>query len=67
MDDRIPADTSRLEESFDRLPQLTDDERAALDEIPDDAVSHWWNGEKWDFDKKVWIPFHVTDLTRPPE
>ena len=44
----------------DKIPaELTDDERAALESIPDDAVSHWWNGEKWDFEKKVWIPFHV--------
>ena len=37
------------------LPKLTDKEKAALDEIPDDAVSHWLNGEKWDFKAKAWI------------
>ena len=40
---------------LDQLPKLTDDEKAALDSIPDDAVSHWQKGEKWDFDAKAWI------------
>ena len=57
----IRADTSMLEKSFDRLPKLTADEHAALDQIPDDAVTHWCRGEKWDFDKKVWIPTDVTE------
>ncbi len=43
-------------DSNDDLPELTDDELAALESIPDDAVSHWWNDEKWDFEKKAWIP-----------
>ncbi len=38
----------------DDLPELTDAERAALDSIPDDAVSHWWYGEKWNFETKTW-------------
>ncbi len=38
------------------LPQLTSEERAALEEMPDDAVSHWRRGEKWDFNKKEWVP-----------
>ena len=42
----------------DELPELTDDERAALESIPDDAVSHWWRGEKWDFQKKAWRPLN---------
>ena len=37
------------------LPQLTDEERAALDEMPEDAVAHWWRGERWDFTKKAWV------------
>lgn len=40
---------------IDNLPELTDGERAVLDSIPDDAVSHWFQGEKWDFEKKKWI------------
>ena len=44
------------EQSPDNLPQLTDDDRAALESIPDDAVSHWWRGEKWNFEKKIWGP-----------
>ncbi len=39
----------------DDLPQLTEEERAALESIPDDALSHWWRGEKWDFKKKEWV------------
>lgn len=45
----------QLNDFSDDLPELTDDERAALESIPDDAVSHWWRGEKWDFKKKTWI------------
>ncbi len=41
----------------DDLPELTADDRAALESIPDDAVSHWYQGEKWDFERKIWIPF----------
>ncbi len=62
MRDEIPADTSKLEESFSRLPQLTYEEKAALNEIPDNAVSHWVQGEKWDFEKQTWIRFPVRDL-----
>lgn len=57
MNDDIPANTSKLEESFHQLPQLTDDDRAALESMPDDAVSHWAQGEKWDFKKRVWVRF----------
>jgi len=42
-----------------KLPQLTNEEKLALNKIPDDAVSHWVQGEKWDFEKEIWI--------RPPE
>ena len=51
--------TSAMTDEFDLpddLPQLTDEDKAALDQFPDNAVFHWWNGEKWDFDLKVWIP-----------
>jgi hypothetical protein len=36
------------------LPELTTEEKAALDQIPDDAVDHWLKGEKWDFKTKQW-------------
>jgi len=39
----------------DDLPELTDADRAALGSIPEDAVSHWWRGERWDFKTKTWI------------
>jgi len=35
--------------------ELTEEERTGLALIPDDAVEHWWRGEKWDFREKVWI------------
>ena len=64
MTDKIPADTSKLENSFiglaaallrkHHLPELTDEDKAALESIPDDAVSHWLDGEKWDFKTKTW-------------
>ena len=38
------------------LPELTDDDLEALESMPDDAVSHWQRGEKWDFEKEIWIP-----------
>jgi len=38
-----------------KLPELTEEERAALDAMPDDAVEHWMRGEKWDFETKEWI------------
>ena len=41
--------------SLDDLPELTAEERAALAEMPDDAVSHWRRGEKWDFAKNEWV------------
>ena len=44
------------------LPELTDAERAALDQFPDDAVSHWRNGEKWNFGLKRWVPCHAIRL-----
>ncbi len=47
----------------DDLPELTDADLAALESIPDDAVSHWCNGEMWDFEKKTWI----RDLTGTSE
>jgi len=50
-------------EDLNELRELTDDERAALESIPDDAVSHWCQGEMWDFKKKTWL----TDLTQPSE
>lgn len=30
-----------------KLPELTSEERAAMDSLPSDAVDHWWRGEKW--------------------
>jgi len=30
------------------LPELTPDEAKCLDDIPDDAVDHWFKGEIWD-------------------
>jgi len=36
------------------LDELTEDELAALDEIPSDAVDHWSKGELWDSKTKTW-------------
>jgi len=36
------------------LDDLTEDELAALDEIPSDAVDHWNKGELWDSKTKTW-------------
>ena len=36
------------------LPELTSEERALIDAIQSDAVSHWLNGELWDGCQ--WIP-----------
>ena len=41
------------------LPELTVQEQAALDSIPDDAVKHWWQGEKWINGK--WCAQEVSD------
>lgn len=37
------------------LPELTEEERKHMDEIPADAVSHWLRGERYDFKNKQWI------------
>jgi hypothetical protein len=49
------GDCANCCDSFNDLPELTDEERAALDALPADAVDHWIKGEKWDGSK--WIPF----------
>lgn len=36
------------------LPELTEEERNVMNSFPEDAVSHWCNGEIWDGEK--WIP-----------
>ena len=36
------------------LDDLTEDELAALDDIPSDAVDHWSKGELWDSKTKTW-------------
>jgi hypothetical protein len=36
------------------LNDLTEDELAALDDIPPDAVDHWLKGELWDSKTKTW-------------
>ena len=44
------------------FPELTAEDRVALNGIPADAVKHWWRGERWDFEKKEWV-----DLTHSSE
>jgi len=41
--------------SLSDLPELTPEERAAMDAIPRDAVRHWLRGERFDFEFKQWI------------
>ncbi len=42
------------------LPELTDEERDAMNSYPADAVSHWCKGEIWD--GKKWL-HDVNDIT----
>lgn len=46
------------------LDDLTDDERAALDDLPCDSVEHWMQGEIYDSEAKTWI--RPTTPTNPP-
>lgn len=38
-----------------KLPELTDEERKVLGELPKDAVRHWMRGETFDFSSRRWI------------
>lgn len=33
---------------------LTDEDKAWVDAIPDDAVDHWMHGETWNFEARTW-------------
>lgn len=45
---------SEDERAYVALPELTSEERAAMEAIPEDAMTHWMNGEWWNGTE--WVP-----------
>lgn len=50
------------------VPELTAEERQAMESIPRDAVRHWLRGERFNFQASVWVaPPEQYDDVKPDE